>query len=502
MRPMKLVLNGGPRDGDELFLEGESNLVFGRDEECGVQILDSKLSRAHFRLERKTEGVYLWDLDSTNGTFLNGKRVTEAFIIPNDVITVGSTRLTLHVEGEDPAMFRLDTMEDLNATETISHRFEHDSGALPDLVAGDDSIHSFEKLGEQLRALISISALLNSARGLPHLLQGVVEIATEILGGDRGCLVVVRKGKEERFFGLRQGHHRTSWKISNTVLSRALKEGLSTVSIDAGSDERFRSGQSVMVDEIKSVLCAPLESADQILGALYIDTVSHVRRYGQSDLELLSALGRQAGLAIQREMEKEEKELLFTDTIRAVIAAIEAKDRYLAGHSLRVSEYAEKLAYSLGYNSRFVDRLKYAAHLHDVGKIGTPESILNKPDRLTENEYEVIKEHPVIGADILENIRDIEDVVLAVRHHHERMDGKGYPDGLAGQNIPLMGRAIAVVDAFDAMTSDRAYRPAPGVEVAVSEFRRTAGTQFDPVFVEKMLELIESGQIKPPDTPR
>jgi putative two-component system response regulator len=263
-------------------------------------------------------------------------------------------------------------------------------------------------------------------------------------------------------------------------------------------DERFRSGESVMVDEIKSVLCVPVESAEEILGAIYIDTVSHIRRYGKSDLELLSALGRQAGLAIKREIGKEEKELLFTDTIRAVIAAIEAKDRYLAGHSLRVSEYAEKLAYSLGYNSRFVDRLKYAAHLHDVGKIGTPEAILNKPDRLTEEEYEIIKEHPGTGADILENIRDIEDVVLAVRHHHERMDGKGYPDGLVGQNIPIMGRAIAVVDAFDAMTSDRAYRPAPGVEVAVSEFRRTAGTQFDPVFVEKMLELIQSGQIAPP----
>ena len=99
---------------------------------------------------------------------------------------------------------------------------------------------------------------------------------------------------------------------------------------------------------------------------------------------------------------------------------------------------------------------------------------------------------------ILENIRDIEDVVLAVRHHHERMDGKGYPDGLSGQNIPLMGRAIAVVDAFDAMTSDRAYRPAPGVEVAIEEFRRTAGTQFDPQFAGKMLELIQSGQIAPP----
>jgi len=429
---------------------------------------------------------------------VNGNRVTEAFVIPNDVITVGSTRLRLHADIHPVALSPSDTMEEFNPTQTISHRFEHGPDPLPSLVNGEESIQSFERLGDHLKALMSISTLLNSARGLPHLLQGVVEISADVLEAERSCLVMLRRGEQERFFSHKSGGDVGSWKISNTVLQRSLVEGLSTISIDARSDERFRSGDSILVDEIKSVLCVPVESADEILGAIYLDTVSHVRRYGQSDLELLSALGRQAGLAIQREMEKEEKELLFTDTIRAVIAAIEAKDRYLAGHSLRVSEYAEKLAYSLGYNKRFVDRLKYAAHLHDVGKIGTPEAILNKPDRLTDNEYEIIKEHPVIGADILENIRDIEDVVLAVRHHHERMDGRGYPDGLAGQNIPLMGRAIAVVDAFDAMTSDRAYRPAPGVEVAIEEFRRTSGTQFDPVFVGKMLELIESGEIAPP----
>ena len=495
---MKLIVTGGPRDGDEIPLHSEAVLTFGRDEECAVQILDSRLSRAHFRLERKSDGVYLWDLNSTNGTFLNGKRTDESYVVPGDVIAVGGTRLSLFAADTARLIPGGDTLDDVALSETTSHRFEGDGSILPGLVSGEESIHDFERIGERLKALMSVSTILNSSRSLNQLLQGVIQVAADILSADRGCLVVVKRGEHERYFASNSDRDVKDWNLSSTVLNRSLDDGLSTISIDAGSDDRFASGHSVMVQEIKSVLCVPLEAGERILGAIYLDTLSHVRRYHQSDLELLSAVGRQAGLAIQRGIEKQEKELLFSDTIRAVIAAIEAKDRYLAGHSLRVSDYAEKLGYSLGYNSRFVDRLKYAAHLHDVGKIGTPEAILNKPDRLTDEEYTIIKEHPVTGAEILENIRDIEDVVLAVRHHHERMDGKGYPDGLAGQNIPLMGRAIAVVDAFDAMTSDRAYRPAPGVEVAVEEFRRTAGTQFDPQFAGKMLELIQSGQIAPP----
>ncbi len=495
---IKLTLKGGPRSGEVRDLPVDSTLVFGRDVDCDVQILDSRLSRAHFRLERRPEGVFVHDLNSTNGTFVNGKAVTEAMVIPGDVVTVGSTELFL--EESTVAPEPVHTIQDLFTTQTVSRRFEHSTELIPGLIRPDESIESFEQLNHYLRGLVSISSLLNSAKDTRQMLQGVVDIAVESFHADRGCLIATRLGKEERFFSVSDGNGERcrDWELSRTVLDRTLKQGLSTISIDAETDDRFKEGKSVLVQEIKSVLCVPLESDDEVIGAVYLDTVSRIHRFGQREMELLSALGKQAGLALAREMVKEEKDLLFTDTIRAVVAAIEAKDRYLAGHSLRVSEYAETLALALGYNQRFADRLKYAAHLHDVGKIGVSEVILNKPERLTPDEFEVIKAHPVIGAEILEKIQNIEDVILAVRHHHERMDGKGYPDGLKGHDIPLMGRAIAVVDAFDAMTSDRAYRDALGVEAAIAEFRRAAGSQFDPVFSNKMLELILSGQVVPP----
>ena len=244
-------------------------------------------------------------------------------------------------------------------------------------------------------------------------------------------------------------------------------------------------------------MCAPVESLDDVLGAIYLHSTSGARIYMPDDLELLSAVGKQAGLALGRAIAKEERDLLFLDTIRAVIAAIEAKDSYTAGHSARVGEYSAMLSESFGHSQYFTDRLRYAANLHDVGKIGIPENILNKPGQLTNAEFKIIQNHPEIGARILENIRNIDDVIAGVRHHHEKMDGTGYPDGLEGEAIPQMSRMIAVADAFDAMTSDRSYRKALSVAEAISRFERGSGTQFDPTYVGKMIALLEAETIVP-----
>ncbi len=172
------------------------------------------------------------------------------------------------------------------------------------------------------------------------------------------------------------------------------------------------------------------------------------------------------------------------ETIMALSEALDAKDSYTAGHSRRVMQYSARIAWRMGMGEAEFGQLKKSALLHDLGKIGVPDAILRKRDKLSEEEFEVIRAHPGIGADILRAVESFRPLVPAVYHHHERFDGKGYPDGIRGDAIPIQARIIAVADSFDAMTSNRAYRSAFPAEAALREIERNKGTQFDPLVAD------------------
>lgn len=180
---------------------------------------------------------------------------------------------------------------------------------------------------------------------------------------------------------------------------------------------------------------------------------------------------------------KELSELLYT-TIQAISGALDEKDTYTHGHSKRVTMYALILGKALNLDKSTLQKLQLAGLLHDIGKIGTPESILNKPGGLTHEEYNTIKRHPGEGRDILKGIKQLKEIAFWLRSHHERHDGTGYPDQLKGDEIPLVSRILAVADTYDAMTSDRSYRKGLSHEIAVDEIKRCANNQFDPMIVD------------------
>ncbi len=165
------------------------------------------------------------------------------------------------------------------------------------------------------------------------------------------------------------------------------------------------------------------------------------------------------------------------------------------GHSDRTVAMALAVALRLGLSQQDQEWTQYTAILHDIGKIGIPEAILNRPAKLTPEEFEVMKQHPVLGCEMVSRIGFLKPIIPFVRADHERWDGKGYPDGLAGEAIPLIARIVAVVDAYDAMTSDRIYRKAPGREYAIQELKQYAGTQFDPTMVKILLEVLRDKMI-------
>ncbi len=182
---------------------------------------------------------------------------------------------------------------------------------------------------------------------------------------------------------------------------------------------------------------------------------------------------------------------LMSQIISTLANAIEVKDQYTRGHSVRVAQYSREIARRMGKNEEAADSIYYIALLHDIGKIGISDDIINKSGRLTDEEYNVIKQHPVLGADILKDITELPDAAVGARWHHEKFDGTGYPDGLRGNEIPEAARIIGVADAYDAMSSKRSYRDALPQQTIREEIIKDTGTQFDPAIAGIMLAMMD-----------
>jgi response regulator RpfG family c-di-GMP phosphodiesterase len=227
-----------------------------------------------------------------------------------------------------------------------------------------------------------------------------------------------------------------------------------------------------------SLVSVPLRMKTRLLGWIGVASFTKQKRFNEGHRKLLSIVGSRAAAAIENARLYEDLRATFQQTIQGLARAIDKMDRYTAGHSERVANYATQLANKLGLPPDVVEIVRQSALMHDIGKIGCVMN-LNKPGKLTQEEYEIFKRHPTYGRDILDPIKFLHPLVPGVHLHHERWDGRGYPLGLKGKEVPLIARIIAVADTYDAMTSDRAYRRALPHEVAVGEIERCSGTQFD-----------------------
>ena len=236
------------------------------------------------------------------------------------------------------------------------------------------------------------------------------------------------------------------------------------------------------------LIAVPLVRQDQVLGCLFgLD--KQAGDFDSVDAKLLSSISNESAIYLENARLFGDVHDLMMGLLHSLTSAVDAKDAYTCGHSERVALLSRHLAAKIKLPDAQVERIYMAGLLHDVGKIGVPESVLQKTGRLTGEEFEQIKKHPQIGARILDDVKQLEDIIPGVLYHHERYDGRGYPTGLAGKDIPLMGRLICLADCFDAMTSSRTYRKALPLEVALNEIRRCAGTQFDPALAEEFLRI-------------
>jgi putative nucleotidyltransferase with HDIG domain len=272
-------------------------------------------------------------------------------------------------------------------------------------------------------------------------------------------------------------------KLGETLMSRLRGRVMPLVLCDLSHDADLKWLES----SAHSLLAVPLGPQDRPLGCLFaLD--KQTGDFNSSDAKLVRSLADESSIYLDNARLFEDQHSLLMGLLHSLTSAVDAKDTYTCGHSQRVALLSRHLARAAGLSDADVEEVYVAALLHDVGKIGVPEGVLQKAGKLTDEEFTQMKRHPRIGARILEDVRQLRHVLPGVLHHHERFDGRGYPDGLADDRIPMMGRIICLADSFDAMTSDRTYRKGMPVDVALAEIKKCSGTHFDPKLAEAFLQ--------------
>ena len=500
----EFVIRTGRESGRAVPLLTGQSITIGRLKGCDIVIEDEAASRRHCTLTAREDACVVTDLQSANGTFINERRITTADVKPGESVRLGSTVLDLITAAAEAASRPLRAGASLNLTEeergrTIRREVDPTRlEFLTQIVKRKDDQALLQSTQRYLTTLHKVSEALSRATGVEGLFDSILQSILEVTGGERAAILMQSENGTVDVVASRTNGNRPSSQmvLSRTVVNDVLEKGISTFTDDAMADSRYGGGESIVRQKIRSVMCTPMRTTEAILGVLYVDSLA-AKVFSDAELELLAAVGNQAGVALHRARLMADMEKLLIDVMKAIAATIDAKDGYTHRHSERVAAFGVRLARQLGFDAETRSVVELSGLLHDVGKIGVPDAILNKPGKLTEEEFAEIKRHPVHGATILSNIksRKIAELVPGVKYHHERWDGKGYPEGLKGEGIPLLGRVLAVADFIDALTSDRSYRKGLSLEETVRMVRDLDGKAFDPVIVQAALELHERGEL-------
>jgi len=381
------------------------------------------------------------------------------------------------------------TQEDLDICELFSSR-------ISTLLESARAYEEVKDKAQRMETLVETTSLLSSTLDLTKLLELFMDLAKEVLEAEASSIFRIDEETRELYFEVATGERgqkakeiRVPW--GKGIVGAVAERGETVYVPDVSRDERWFPG----VDRgsgftTHSIIAVPLKVKGKIIGVAEVLNKSGGRNFPEEDVELFEAIAGEAAVAIENARLYQDLEELLTGAIRSVVQLIDAKDDYTAGHSARVTQYSLLIADEVGYAEEDRKRLRLAALLHDVGKIGMPDDILKKPGALTPEEFAVVKEHPGRGADAMRPIKQMAPMIPAIRHHHERLDGKGYPDGLGNGRVPRDAQIICVCDAYDAMTSDRPYRKGMPREVAFERLRKDANAQFAPELVEAFIRAL------------
>ena len=340
----------------------------------------------------------------------------------------------------------------------------------------------------ELDTINEISKTITSILDMDKLLNICLKEINEKLRVKHSSIMLIDESGNELIVMACQGYRcknvlGKSQKIDEGVAGHVVKDKKPILVKDIRIDSRFNRSERPDY-KTKSFVSAPLILGERVLGVInIIDKISE-ESFCETDVNLLCTIASQVSIAVENARLYKALEENCFNIVKFLADSLEAKDRYTSGHSQRVSEYSSAMANIMGVSAKEKNILLHAALLHDIGKIGISELLFNKPDKLDDSEYDTIKTHPVRGEEIIKPLGFLKEAMRHIRGHHESFDGSGYPDRLGGDDLPLLTKIMTVADAFDAMTSERTYRPSKKTNEAISELKRASGIQFDPDVVD------------------
>jgi HD-GYP domain-containing protein (c-di-GMP phosphodiesterase class II) len=490
MRTGYIEILNGPFQGQKVRFRSE--VTIGRKNSNAVRLLDPKVSRTHARIQATAEGFRIADLESSNGTFINGERIENFLLKSGDKIRIGFTEL--HFSEKEISKLE---QTDPHATIAVERK-------IPDLVQTrtDEPLVTQVKdtISEQrFQAIIRINQAIGGDLELKTVFEKILEEIFLVFRPERGAIMALNEetGKLDIVCSRTRAESNglDNLLISRSILDRVLEQSVGLLIDDATTDDRFSLSESICLTKLRSALCVPLVQRKEVVGIIYLDALSQVKAFSEADLELLMTIAGPASVQIQNALYLSQLKRSYKDTIRALAKAVDARDPYTVGHNWRVSRLALTVASSLGWSEEEVGITELGGILHDIGKIGIPDSIFLKRGKLADEEWQVMKQHPEIGAQMIAGIDFLEPVMPYTLYHHEHWDGGGYPYGLKGNEIPKEGRLLLVCDAFDAMTTTRPYREGLQPEVAIKELAKGKEKQFDPKYVNGFVNAWENGDI-------
>ncbi len=367
------------------------------------------------------------------------------------------------------------------------------SGVVNETTVGQDNIETAQDTYMLLGLLAQVGKKVGSVTKLGELITNIIRMTQHAIRASASSVLLFDDEGQELFFEMAEGQAQDTLKqirlnTQTGIAGWVAKNGKPLMINDVSGDSRFNK----RIDEVtgfttESIICVPLLTHCKTIGVVEVLNKVGGKGFSRQDLETLVSVASTSAMAIENAKLQQNVLDSYKSTVKALAAAIEAKDPYTCGHSQRVMQYALLGGTLTPCQNDDLMALEYAGILHDIGKIGISDSILTKPGSLTPEEWDKMRNHPIIGANILSEIPFLSKVREFILYHHERYDGNGYPDGLKGDDIPLGSRLLAVADAFDTMTTDRSYRAALSVDYAVEELHRCAGTQFCPVAVDALV---------------
>lgn len=403
------------------------------------------------------------------------------------ILLIGSVFLFISFAGKDFAQILKNKNEELVQAKK---KLEEWSDKLEEKVRL--RTRELKKSEDKLFKLYHISRTISSTLKLDDILKIILDFSIKTSGANRGSVMLLDEKKN--IFSTKVAYNisekvirETTFAIDKNTFGWVVKNKKPLYLKDLEKDKRF-SKKEIVDHKIKQLLMVPIIIENEVKGVINLDNSTS---FTTDIINLLKSFSEQASVAINNARLYQKIQDSYFEIVKALAQAIEAKDPYTHGHSERVMKYSLAIAPRLGLSKEEKDSLRYAAILHDIGKIGVRGIILNNPNGLTTVEYDEVKRHPIIGENIISPIELLQPIRPLIRHHHEWYNGKGYPDGLSRENIPLGARILPVADAYDAMKSDRPYRKALTEEKAIQELRQGSGTQFEPKIVKIFLEILK-----------